>query len=106
MIFKDAVDYLETLQIKTKGDIHIDDTQSIETLCIHAKLFQAWWKTHSPTLGKLNPLLESMLHDNMFYITSAIKDLCKKYDIELPNYDYEHMFELNLLPHQRYLLLK
>lgn len=104
--FQDAVDYLETLSIKAKGDVHIDDNQSIEILCIHAKLFQAWWRTHSPTLGKLNPLLESMLHDNMFYITSAIKDLCKKYDIELPNYDYEHMFELNMLPHQRYLLLK
>lgn len=104
--FQDAVDYLETLSIKAKGDVHIDENQSIEILCIHAKLFQAWWRTHSPTLGKLNPLLESMLHDNMFYITSAIKDLCKKYDIELPNYDYEHMFELNKLPHQRYLLLK
>ena len=104
--FQDAVDYLETLEIKAKGQIHIDDTQSIETLCIHAKLFQAWWKTHSPTLGKLNPLLESMLHDNMFYMTTAIKDLCKKYDLKLPDYDYEHMFELNKLPHQRYLLLK
>ena len=104
--FQDAVDYLETLEIKAKGEIHIDDNQSIETLCIHAKLFQAWWKTHSPTLGKLNPLLESMLHDNMFYMTTAIKDLCKKYDLNLPDYDYEHMFELNKLPHQRYLLLK
>ena len=104
--FQDAVDYLETLEIKAKGEIHIDDNQSIETLCIHAKLFQAWWKTHSPTLGKLNPLLESMLHDNMFYMTTAIKDLCKKYDLKLPDYDYEHMFELNKLPHQRYLLLK
>lgn len=104
--FLDAVDYLETLQIKAKRDIHIDDNQSIETLCIHAKLFQAWWRTHSPTLGKLNPLLESMLHDNMFYMTSAIKDLCKKHDLKLPDYDYEHMFELNKLPHQRYLLLK
>ncbi len=104
--FQDAVDYLETLEIKVKGQIHIDDTQSIETLCIHAKLFQAWWKTHSPTLGKLNPILESMLHDNMFYMTTAIKDLCKKYDLKLPDYDYEHMFELNKLPHQRYLLLK
>ena len=101
--FQDAV---ETLEIKAKGQIHIDDNQSIETLCIHAKLFQAWWKTHSPTLGKLNPLLESMLHDNMFYMTTAIKDLCKKYDLNLPYYDYEHMFELNKLPHQRYLLLK
>ena len=97
---------METLQIKAKGDIHIDDTQSIETLCIHAKLFQAWWRTHSPTLAKLNPLLESMLHDNMFYMTSAIKDLCKKHDLRLPEYDYEHMFELNMLPHQRCLLLK
>lgn len=104
--FQDSVDYLETLKIKAKGEIHIDDNQSIETLCIHAKLFQAWWKTHSPTLGKLNPLLESMLHDNMFYMTTAIKDLCKKYDFKLPDYDYEHMFELNKLPHQRYLLLK
>ncbi|WP_286436358.1 BRO family protein [Acinetobacter sp. 251-1] len=104
--FQDAVNYLETLEIKTKGEIQIDDNQSIETLCIHAKLFQAWWKTHSPTLGKLNPTLESMLHDNMFYMTTAIKDLCKKYDLKLPDYDYEHMFELNKLPHQRYLLLK
>ena len=44
-------------------------------------------------------ILESMLHDNMFYMTSAIKDLCKKHDLKLPDYDYEHMFELNMLPH-------
>lgn len=104
--FQDAVDYLEILKIKAKWKIHIGENQSIEILCIHAKLFQAWWKTHSPTLGKLNPLLESMLHDNMFYITTALANLCKEYDFKLPDYDYEHMFELNMLPHQRYLLLK
>lgn len=69
MHFQDAVDYLETMQIKAKGDIHIDENQSIEILCGQAKLFQAWWNTHSPTLAKLNPLLVSMLHDNMFYMT-------------------------------------
>ncbi len=42
----------------------------------------------------------------MFYITSAIANLCKEYNFELPAYDYENMFELNVLPHQRYLLLK
>ncbi len=47
-----------------------------------------------------------MLHDNMFYITTALANLCKEYDFKLPDYDYEHMFELNMLPHQRYLLLK
>jgi prophage antirepressor-like protein len=106
MHFQDAVDYLETMQIKAKGDIHIDENQSIEILCGQAKLFQAWWNTHSPTLAKLNPLLVSMLHDNMFYMTYAISDLCKKYNVELPAYDYQHMFELNTLPHQRYSLIK
>ena len=42
MHFQDAVDYLETMQIKAKGDIHIDENQSIEILCGQAKLFQAW----------------------------------------------------------------
>lgn len=106
MHFQDAVDYLETMQIKAKGDIHIDENQSIEILCCQAKLFQAWWNTHSPTLAKLNPLLVSMLHDNMFYMTYAISDLCKKYNVELPAYDYQHMFELKTFPHQRYNLLK
>ena len=106
MHFQDAVDYLETMQIKAKGDIHIDENQSIEILCGQAKLFQAWWNTHSPTLAKLNPLLVSMLHDNMFYMTYAISDLCKKYNVELPVYDYQHMFELKTSPHQRYNLLK
>jgi len=106
MHFQDAVDYLETMQIKAKGDIHIDENQSIEILCGQAKLFQAWWNTHSPTLAKLNPLLVSMLHDNMFYMTYAISDLCKKYNVELPAYDYQHMFELKTFPHQRYNLLK
>lgn len=104
--FQDAVDYLETMQIKAKGDIHIDENQSIEMLCIHARFFQAWWRTHSPTLAKLNPLLVSMLHDNMFSMTYAISDVCKKYNVELPAYNYEHMFELKTLPHQRYNLLK
>ncbi len=40
--FQDFVDYLETLKIKAKGDIHISENKSIEILCIHAKLFQAW----------------------------------------------------------------
>ena len=106
MHFQDAVDYLETMQIKAKGDIHIDENQSIEILCGQAKLFQAWWNTHSPTLAKLNPLLVSMLHDNMFYMTYAISDLCKKYNVDLPVYDYQHMFELKTSPHQRYNLLK
>ena len=106
MHFQDAVDYLETMQIKAKGDIHIDENQSIEILCGQAKLFQAWWNTHSPALAKLNPLLVSMLHDNMFYMTYAISDLCKKYGVELPNYDYKHMFELATSPHQRYSLIK
>lgn len=106
MHFQDAVDYLETMQIKAKGDIHIDENQSIEILCGQAKLFQAWWNTHSPALAKLNPLLVSMLHDNMFYMTYAISDLCKKYNVELPAYDYQHMFELKTFPHQRYNLLK
>ncbi|WP_234966000.1 Bro-N domain-containing protein [Acinetobacter johnsonii] len=106
MHFQDAVDYLETMQIKAKGDIHIDENQSIEMLCGHARLFQAWWNTHSPTLAKLNPQLVYMLHGNMFYMTYAISDLCKKYNVELPAYDYQHMFELKTFPHQRYNLLK
>ena len=106
MHFQDAVDYLETMQIKAKGDIHIDENQSIEILCGQAKLFQAWWNTHSPTLAKLNPLLVSMLHDNMFYMTYAVSDLCKKYNVELPAYDYQYMFELKTSPHQRYNLLQ
>lgn len=106
MHFQDAVDYLETMQIKAKGDIHIDENQSIEILCGQAKLFQAWWNTHSPALAKLNPLLVSMLHDNMFYMTYAISDLCKKYNVELPAYDYKHMFELATSPYQRYNLIK
>ena len=104
--FEDAVNYLETMKIKAKGSIHIDENQSIEILCGQAKLFQAWWNTHSPVLAKLNPLLVSMLHDNMFYMTYAISDLCKKYNVELPAYDYQHMFELKTSPHQRYNLLK
>lgn len=104
--FQDSVDYLETLKINAKGDIHIDENQTINIICGQTMLFQAWWRTQSPTLNKLNPLLVSMLHDHMFYITCAITDLCKKYEVELPAYDYENMFELNVLPHQRDLLLK
>lgn len=104
--FQDAVDYLETMQIKAKGDVHIDENQSIEMLCSHARLFQAWWNTHSPTLAKLNPQLVYMLHDNMFSMNHAISDLCKKFGISLPAYDYDHMFELQTLPHARYRLLK
>ncbi|GAA5184595.1 hypothetical protein GCM10023345_15630 [Acinetobacter kookii] len=104
--FQDAVDYLETMQIKAKGDIHIDENQSIEMLCSHARLFQAWWNTHSPTLAKLNPQLVYMLHDNMFSMNHAISDLCKKFGISLPAYDYDHMFELKTFPHERYRLLK
>ena len=104
--FQDAVDYLETMQIKAKGDVHIDENQSIEMLCSHARLFQAWWNTHSPTLAKLNPQLVYMLHDNMFSMNHSISDLCKKFGISLPTYDYDHMFELKTLPHERYRLLK
>lgn len=104
--FQDAVDYLETMQIKAKGDVHIDENQSIEMLCSHARLFQAWWNTHSPTLAKLNPQLVYMLHDNMFSMNHAISDLCKKFGISLPAYDYDHMFELKTFPHERYRLLK
>lgn len=104
--FQDAVNYLETMQIKAKGSIHIDENQSIEMLCVHAKFFRAWWDTHSPALAKLNPLLISMLHDNMFSMSYAISDVCKKYNIDLPAYDYKHMFELQTLPHQRFTLLK
>jgi prophage antirepressor-like protein len=104
--FQDAVDYLETMQINAKGDVHIDENQSIEMLCSHARLFQAWWNTHSPTLAKLNPQLVYMLHDNMFSMNHSISDLCKKFGISLPTYDYDHMFELKTLPHERYRLLK
>lgn len=104
--FQDAVNYLETMQIKAKGSIHIDENQSIEMLCVYSKFFQSWWDTHSPTLAKLNPLLVSMLHDGMFSMTYAISDVCKKHSIVLPEYDYKHMFELKKLPHQRYKLLK
>lgn len=104
--FQDAVNYLETMQIKAKEGIHIDENQSIEMLCVHARFFQAWWRTHSPALAKLNPLLISMLHDNMFSMSYAILDVSKKYNIDMPLYDYEHMFELQTLPHQRYNLLK
>lgn len=104
--FQDAVDYLETMQIKAKGDVHIDENQSIEMLCSHARLFQAWWNTHSPTLAKLNPQLVYMLHDNMFSMNHSISDLCKKFGISLPTYDYDHMFELKTLSHERYRLLK
>ncbi len=104
--FQDAVDYLETMQIKAKGDVQIDENQSIEMLCSHARLFQAWWNTHSPTLAKLNPQLVYMLHDNMFSMNHSISDLCKKFGISLPTYDYDHMFELKTLPHERYRLLK
>ncbi|WP_312602724.1 KilA-N domain-containing protein [Acinetobacter schindleri] len=104
--FQDAVDYLETMQIKAKGDVHIDENQSIEMLCSHARLFQAWWNTHSPILAKLNPQLVYMLHDNMFSMNHSISDLCKKFGISLPTYDYDHMFELKTLPHERYRLLK
>jgi len=104
--FQDAVDYLETMQVKAKGSIHIDENQSIETLCGHARLFQAWWNTHSPAFAKLNPQLVYMLHDNMFSMSYAISDVCKKYGIKVPSYDYDHMFELKTLPHERYRLLK
>ena len=86
------------MKIKAKEGVHIDEKQSIEMLCVHAKFFQAWWRTHSPTLAKLNPLLISM--------TYAISDVCKKHGIDLPAYDYEHMFELKTMPHQRFALLK
>jgi prophage antirepressor-like protein len=104
--FQDAIDYLETMQIKAKGGIHIDEKQSLEMLCVHARFFQAWWYTHSPALAKLNPLLVSMLNDNMFSMSSAISDMSKKCGFTMPNYDYDHMFELKTLPHERYRLLK
>ena len=75
-------------------------------LCVHARFFQAWWNTHSPTLAKLNPLLVSMLNDNMFSMSSAISDVSKKCGFKMPHYDYDHMFELQTLPHARYRLLK
>ncbi|QXW27345.1 hypothetical protein KXJ74_08145 [Acinetobacter johnsonii] len=104
--FQDAVNYLETLEIKSKGNIYIDEKQSLEMLCIHARFFQAWWYTHSPALAKLNPLLVSMLNDNMFSMSSAISGVSKKCGFTMPNYDYDHMFELKTLPHERYRLLK
>ena len=104
--FQDAVNYLETLEVKTKGNIYIDEKQFLEMLCVHARFFQAWWYTHSPALAKLNPLLVSMLHDNMFSMSSAISGVSKKCGFTLPNYDYDHMFELKTLPHERYRLLK
>ncbi|MCL6248029.1 KilA-N domain-containing protein [Acinetobacter sp. ANC 4945] len=104
--FQDAVNYLETLEIKSKGSIYIDEKQSLEMLCVHARFFQAWWYTHSPALAKLNPLLVTMLNDNMFSMSSAISDVSKKCGFKIPNYDYDHMFELQTLPHARYRLLK
>ncbi|RKG43173.1 Bro-N domain-containing protein [Acinetobacter chengduensis] len=104
--FQDAVNYLETLEIKSKGNIYIDEKQSLEMLCVHARFFQAWWYTHSPALAKLNPALVSMLHDNMFSMSSAISSVSKKCGFTMPNYDYDHMFELKTLPHERYRLLK
>jgi len=104
--FQDAVNYLETLEVKSKGSIYIDEKQSLEMLCVHARFFQAWWNTHSPALAKLNPLLVSMLNDNMFSMSSAISGVSKKCGFTMPNYDYDHMFELKTLPHERYRLLK
>ena len=104
--FQDAVNYLETLEIKSKGNIYIDEKQSLEMLCVHARFFQAWWNTHSPALAKLNPLLVTMLNDNMFSMSSAISGVSKKCGFTMPNYDYDHMFELQTLPHERYRLLK
>ena len=104
--FQDAVNYLETLEIKSQGNIYIDEKQSLEMLCIHARFFQAWWNTHSPALAKLNPLLVTMLNDNMFSMSSAISGVSKKCGFTMPNYDYDHMFELQTLPHARYRLLK
>ncbi|NWK75623.1 Bro-N domain-containing protein [Acinetobacter sp. SwsAc6] len=104
--FQDAVNYLETLDVKSKGSIYIDEKQSLETLCVHARFFQAWWNTHSPALAKLNPLLVTMLNDNMFSMSNAISDVSKKCGFTMPNYDYDHMFELKTLPHERYRLLK
>ncbi|MCW8039701.1 BRO-N domain-containing protein [Acinetobacter entericus] len=104
--FQDAVNYLETLEVKSKGSIYIDEKQSLEMLCVHARFFQAWWHTHSPALAKLNPLLVSMLNDNMFSMSSAISGVSKKSGFTMPNYDYDHMFELKTLPHERYRLLK
>ena len=104
--FQDAVNYLETLEVKSKGSTYIDEKQSLEMLCVHARFFQAWWNTHSPALAKLNPLLVSMLNDNMFSMSSAISSVSKKCGFTMPNYDYDHMFELKTLPHERYRLLK
>ncbi len=78
--FQDAVNYLETLEVKSKGNIYIDEKQSLEMLCVHARFFQAWWNTHSPALAKLNPLLVTMLNDNMFSMSSAISNVSKNVD--------------------------
>lgn len=102
--FHDAVNYLETLEVKSKGNIYIDEKQFLEMLCVHARVFQAWWNTHSPAL--LNSLLMSMLNDNMFSMSSAISNVSKKCEFIMPNYDYDHMFELQTLSHARYGLLK
>lgn len=104
--FQDAVNYLEILEVKSKGNIYIDEKQSLEMLCVHARFFQAWWNRHSPALAKLNPLLVTMLNDNMFSMTSAISGVSKKCGFTMPSYDYDHMFELKTLPHERYRLLK
>lgn len=76
--FHDAVNYLETLEVKSKGNIYIDEKQFLEMLCVHARVFQAWWNTHSPAL--LNSLLMSMLNDNRFSMSSAISNVSKNVD--------------------------
>ncbi|AXY56783.1 hypothetical protein CDG60_09525 [Acinetobacter chinensis] len=103
--FQDAVDYLETMELKSGTGIVIEDNQSLRILCTHSKLFMTWWKTHSPALGKLNPQLVYMLNDNMFYMSCAIDDLCKKYAIELPAYDYQRMFLLETESDKRFRLI-
>ncbi len=103
--FQDAVDYLETMELKSGTGIVIEDNQSLRILCTHSKLFTTWWRTHSPALGKLNPQLVYMLNDNMFYMSCAIDDLCKKYAIELPAYDYQRMFLLETESDKRFRLI-
>ncbi|WOE43097.1 BRO-N domain-containing protein [Acinetobacter chinensis] len=103
--FQDAVDYLETMELKSGTNIVIEDNQSLRILCTHSKLFMTWWRTHSPALGKLNPQLVYMLNDNMFYMSCAIDDLCKKYAIELPAYDYQRMFLLETESDKRFRLI-
>ncbi|AXY60047.1 Bro-N domain-containing protein [Acinetobacter sp. WCHAc010052] len=103
--FQDAVDYLETMELKSGTGIVIEDNQSLRILCTHSKLFMTWWRTHSPALGKLNPQLVYMLNDNMFYMSCAIDDLCKKYAIELPAYDYQRMFLLETESDKRFRLI-